>query len=240
MTTSGRDNTSFDEIRSTMKRHEKKGKYNINHMTDINDMLVINIQGLEVYQNDIDVLCDDYINSLQDTSNIYKTQCFNGLLNYIYNTLLKNIINTDKHNRNTTQNNYILLDEMFNIYKTLCSKYLQNPTILQFCTEFVCINPSNVSDIKQGIYNGRGEKVKPEKQEIVKKWYAICESRLASRVIETNGIGSMFVLKARYNWQESAQQVEVINTNQTSTPQQIAERFRNAEKPQLLTETETV
>lgn len=221
----------------TTKTEHKRREVLYIYMT-LTDNALINIDGLEIYQTDIDILTEDYITSLSDPSMIYKSPVFKGLLLYIYNNKLKHIIETDKHNRNTKHHNFKLLDSIFfNIYLPLVYKYGFTPTVLEY-TCFVNVSNQHISDIKHGLYMGNGSKVNPDHTEIVKRWYSVCESGLASKAIESNGIGAIFVLKSRYQWQESPQQVEVINTNQNSTPQQIAERFRNAEKPRLLAEND--
>ena len=59
-----------------------------------------------------------------------------------------------------------------------------------------------------------------------------------SRAANESSIGSIFVSKALYGYSDApVQQLEIIDNRQNETPQQIAERFRNAEKPQMLTES---
>lgn len=211
-------------------------------MTITEDCIIFTLDDITVYESDIDRLCDDYINSLIDPEKIYNTSVFSGMLNFIYKRLVKNIISADKAKRNNNYNNYVLLDKLFDIYKDLCSKYMQTPTILQFCTEFVNIDNTHLTDVKQGTYRHDGYKVKPESTQIVKKWFSVCESRLASRTLETNSIGSMFVLKSKYGWQEAKQQIEIVNGSGTqATPEQIAEKYADIAKPRLIdAESETV
>ena len=112
---------------------------------------------------------------------------------------------------------------------------MQTPTILQFCTEFVGIDNTHLTDVKNGFYRSNDSRVNPEHTQIVKKWFSVCESRLASRTLETNSIGSMFILKSKYNWIESKQQIEIINgSSQQATPEQIAQKYKDLEKPVLI------
>ena len=46
---------------------------------------------IQVYESDIQVLCDEYIESLPNSDMIYKTTCFTGLLQYLYNHCIKNL-----------------------------------------------------------------------------------------------------------------------------------------------------
>ena len=88
--------------------------------------------------------------------------------------------------------------------------------------------------MKNGVLSPDRVNVNPEKTAIVRKWFQVCEAGLAGKVVESNGIGPMFVLKSKYGWQEAAQQVEISTAPKAATPEQIAERYRNAEKPQLI------
>ena len=204
-------------------------------MIETDNIILFSLDDITVYESDIDILCGDYINGLIDPEKIYNTSVFAGMLNYIYKRLVKNIIIADKAKRNSNTNNYVLLDHMFDIYKTLCSKYMQTPTILQFCTEFVSIDNTHLTDVKNGFYRSNDSRVNPEHTQIVKKWFSVCESRLASRTLETNSIGSMFILKSKYNWIESKQQIEIINgSSQQATPEQIAQKYADIEKPRLI------
>lgn len=204
-------------------------------MIETDNIILFSLDDITVYESDIDILCSDYINGLIDPEKIYNTSVFAGMLNYIYKRLVKNIIIADKAKRNNNYNNYVLLDYLFDVYKNLCSKYSQTPTILQFSTEFVNIDNRHLTDVKQGTYRHDGSKVNPDSTRIVKKWFDTCESRLASRTLETNSIGSMFILKSKYNWIESKQQIEIINgSSQQATPEQIAQKYKDLEKPVLI------
>ena len=72
--------------------------------------------------------------------------------------------------------------------------------------------------------------------ELAKKIQADCESILAGKVANTNSIGSMFILKCGYGWQENQHiVVETANTTHDSA-EQIAARHASAalpEKPDL-------
>ena len=203
-------------------------------MIQTDDNILITESGLEIYQSDIDYIVNDYIDSLINPEMIYKSSVFKGLLLKIYTQKIKYIIETDKHNRNTTHNNYTLLNDIFyNIYIPLVYKYNLVPTILEFCV-FVNIDNSNLGDIKNGVYRGNGSKANPDHTRTVKKWYSVCESALASKAFTENSIGAIFGLKAAHNWQESKQQLEIINAaGSQATPEQIAERYKDTARPAL-------
>ena len=158
---------------------------------------------------------------------------FKGLLLFLYNRLIKHVILSDKENRKSKYNNYKLLSQIFyNVYVPLCYKYSICPTILEFSC-FVDVESTHLTDLRQGTYRGSGDRVNPETSQIVKKWYNVCESSLASRAISDNSIGSIFVLKSKYQWRETAPEPPQIETGMQSTPQQIMEKYQDAEKPEL-------
>lgn len=201
----------------------------------MNDSVIITIDGMEVYESEIDILCDDYISTLPEDISITKPSVFSGMLKYIYKHKVKQIIETDKQNRNNSyNNNHDLLDEIFdNIYTVLCSRYSITPTIQQFCV-FVNIDKGIISDINKGYYRQGGYKVNPDTRHTVKKWYDYCES--VSLGEATRGsIGDIFNLKANYQYRDNVQQVEVITQDQQqATPEQIAQKYADLEKPVLI------
>lgn len=198
--------------------------------------VIIDYNGIEIYQSDIDILCDQYIATLPDPENIYKSNTFLGLLYYIYRQYLKEIIIQDKKNAGMSDynNHYDFLDYVFNnIYVPLCMRYNSTPTILAFCC-FVDIDNCILGDIKNGVYRSTGQTVNPATSQTVKRWFKACESALYNRAIDTNSIGSIFALKANHGYQEAAQRLEVVPASAPASPEQIAEKYATAEKPKLL------
>lgn len=205
------------------------------------DNIILSTGNIEVYQSEIQQLCDEYIASLPDESMIYKSTVFSGMLSYIYRNKLKYIIykSKEQNNINTYNNDYELLNDIFNsVFITLCTRFNILPTVLQFCV--LCDLPRDmITDLKQGIYRHDGSKVNTRTCQIVKNWFNTCESMTLSRAANESSIGSIFVSKALYGYSDTpVQQLEIIDNRQSETPQQIAERFRNAEKPSLLTESD--
>lgn len=199
----------------------------------MNNVLVSD-SGIEIYQSDIDILTDEYISSLPDETMIYKSSCFNGLLLYIYNNKLKHVIDTVKQNKqiNNYYIDYDLLNEIFfNVYLPLTCKYNIVPTVLAFCT-FVRINNVYMSEIRNGIYNN-GSKPNSANTETVKKWYSVCESALADKAFNDNGIGAIFGLKANYFWNDQLKPIETAEQLTQSTPTEIQQRYASAKKPEL-------
>lgn len=201
------------------------------------DNVILSTGNTEIYQSEIDVLCDEYISTLPDESMIYKTTVFSGMLNYINRNKLKYIISQCKTDKgiNNFYNDYVLLDDIFNnIYIYLCTRYNITPSIIQFCV-LTGISRETISDIKQGKYRADGSRVKPETYHTVKNWYNTCESMLLSKAANESSIGSIFALKANYGYRDNVQQVEVISTQeQQATPEQIAEKYADIAKPRLV------
>jgi hypothetical protein len=193
------------------------------------DIEIIKHNNISIYTSDIDLLTEEYIQTLDNPEMIYKSLVFTGMLEFIYDHLLKNIL------ADTKQNDYKLLNDIFyKIYIKLCYKYNINPSILGFCN--LChIDNSNITDIKNGIYRTSGFKVNPETTQLVKNWYTVVESGLYSKVASENSIGAIFLLKAGFNYSDA--QTININTNtdiQHDTAEQIAARHSGAQLPEKI------
>lgn len=195
-----------------------------------NEIELIDYNGIQIYDSDIDMLCDEYINTLNNPELIYKATVFTGLLDYIYKHLVKNILSPIRQ-----KNDYKLLDNVFrNIYLPLCYKYNIAPTILSFSC-FIHVPNSYLSDLNKGVYRAHGEKVNPETNQIVKEWFDTCENGLLNKAISESSIGSIFALKALYSYSDS--QTININTNtdiQHETAEQIAARHSDAQLPEKI------
>lgn len=197
------------------------------------DNVIIANNGTEIYQSDIDILCDDYIATLPDPTTIYsKSTSFSGLLLYIYKHCIKQLIYNDKVLRgNTFNNNYALLNDIFReIYIPLCYKYDIEPTIVQFCF-FTDIERSNLTDINNGIYRKDGSRVNPETQRTVKKWFLACEESSLAGAKKHGKIGDIFDLKSNYGYTEAPQKLEIVGAESRQSAAEIMEKYRNAELP---------
>lgn len=199
------------------------------------DGIVTQYGDMTIYSDDIAVLCEQYINSLPNPDNIYKSNTFKGLLDYIYRHYLKDIDLRCKDKSNT--NNYELLDKLFfDLYLPLVYKYNNSPSVLGFCT--MChISAENISDIRNGVYRS-GYPVNSQNSQIVKKWYQVTESSLFDKAVNESSVGSIFLLKSKFSYRETAPLIEVSNVEQVDSPEQIAARHAQAalnmpEKPDL-------
>lgn len=162
---------------------------------EIDNILVKSKQGF-ITQNMLDKCINDYIDLLPVPEYLYtKAQTFNGLIRYIYNNLISGIL------PNTIRHDYKLLDTIFhNIYLPLCSIYSFTPNILLFCN--LCgISNNTISIHGRDIDNSDSNN--KELISIIKSWLTEAESALVSNVSDHSSIGSMFLLKAKYQYREN-------------------------------------
>lgn len=192
-------------------------------------------ENVSIYINDIWILCDEYINSLDNPDMIYKSSIFRGMLDYIYRHGLKDIsLYNPKKNSSL---DYELLDKIFfEIYLPIVYKYNAIPSILGFST-MLRIDSENLSYVRKGVYYD-GSRANPKNSEIVKKWYAVSESSLYDKAVQENGIGAIFGLKAGFGWKEAVASPEPYTTPTIDSPETIAERHKQnvltmPEKPTL-------
>lgn len=163
---------------------------------EIDNILVKSKQGF-ITKTMLDNCINDYINLLPVPEYLYtKVQTFNGLIRYIYNNLISGIL------PNSYRHDYKLLDDIFrNIYLPLCNAYSFTPNILLFC------NLSGISEECISLYNNsvcsNENSNKDNIIKLIKTWSNEIESALVSNVSDHSSIGSMFLLKARYNYREN-------------------------------------
>ena len=198
------------------------------------DKELINIDSgnIIIYESDVNMIESEYIESLPDQSLIFKSSCFNGLLNLIYDRFLKNILRKDK------RIDYQLSNAVFdNIYIPLCTRYNICPTVLQFVTIMLHIPIEHITDIKNGIYRSNGSEVTKSHTQAIKRWYSVTESIMLGKAVNESSIGSIFGLKAVYGYSDQSPiQLEVTKTEEHESPEEISLRHQNAfipEKPEL-------
>lgn len=191
---------------------------------------VVATSGAEVYEHEIMELVDDYLSTLDNPERIYENNkgLFNGMMKYIY-------LNYFRGNIDTGDIQY--LDDIWNIYTSLCYKYNKRPTLLNFSI-LTGIDNSTFNDWKIGTnrqyiyYDSDNNRIKnyiewknkhpgevPRKElsrihsQTVKKWMQECEAALYDGATEQNSIGCIFALKANYGYTETAP-VPTVNQNQ--------------------------
>lgn len=192
-------------------------------------------QGIEVYENDIYRLVDEYINTvLQVTPEEFDTQkeykavvadSFVDMIFYIHDRIPK-----------PSNDDIELLDNIFNIFVRVCSKYNVLPTLEVF-SFLVNINRSTFSDWMRGDY-----RTSSSHGTTAKKWLDTCKNCTVNRLNNQPGTNAnlIFIAKAAYGMAETA---PVQTTQQDGIPhqtaQQIADKHRAAlelpemERPEL-------
>lgn len=187
--------------------------------------------GQEVYRHRILELADEYINNLDNPDEIYnnKNNLFDGMIKYIYLYYFKN----NKIDYDDVEE----LDNIWDIYTSLCYKYNRNPIIIEFCGmvnihrdtlhswktgdtrgyKYYTKDGNQIKDLPAWKLNHQGEEYRKKPStshsDIVKKWQSECEKVQYRGATEKFSTGSIFVLKADYGYTETAP-VPAANTNQ--------------------------
>lgn len=169
----------------------------------------VNIQGIEVYETNIQYFADEYINTeLSKPDDIYNSSLFTGMVKYIHKHVFKG-------NKPDTAN-IELLDSIWEVYTSLCYKYKKRPTLLNFSL-MVGISADTFYTWQKGEYRAGGGESTSSHSSTVKKWMKECESSLVDGATEGNSFGCIFALKANYGYIETAQRIELVG--QVNQPQ---------------------
>lgn len=183
------------------------------------DNTVTTVDGVEVYTSQITEIADRYIADLEDVNSIYTYEVFTDLLLYISDNM-------------TPLNNYddiTVLDNLFNIYKRLCSKYRVLPTLYDF-SMMINIDPSTITRWMNGETRGG---LTSEHCKTAKKWKQYCAGRLASNLSNSKGTDAnkIFIAKAAYGMAETKAVEQGRITGATKTVKQIAKEIGADELP---------
>lgn len=169
------------------------------------DNTITTVDGVEVYTSQITEIADRYISDLEDKESIYDYTVFTDMLLSISDNM-------------TPLNNYndiTVLDNLFNIYKRLCSKYRVLPTLYDF-SMMINIDPSTITSWINGDY--RGGPTSPHSK-TAKKWKQYCAGRLASNLSNSKGTDAnkIFIAKAAYGMAETkaVEQEQIIGARKT-------------------------
>lgn len=164
---------------------------------EVDDIIIKSEYGI-ITRSMLDRCISEYKSLLPNEEYLYtKVQTFNGLIRYLYNKLICHVL------PNTFTNDYkILNDIFFKLYIPLCNIYSFTPNVLLFC------NLCNISSEQVSIYNNNviGNSNSANKNNIIhiiKSWTKEAESALVSNVSDHSSIGSMFLLKAKYQYREN-------------------------------------
>lgn len=183
------------------------------------DNTVTTVDGVEVYTSQIAEMADRYIADLEDIDSIYTYEVFTDLLLYISDNM-------------TPLNNYndiTVLDNLFNIYKRLCSKYRVLPTLYDF-SMMINIDPSTITRWMNGETRGG---LTSEHCKTAKKWKQYCAGRLASNLSNSKGTDAnkIFIAKAAYGMAETKAVEQEQITGARKTVEQIAQDIGADELP---------
>jgi hypothetical protein len=175
------------------------------------DNTITTADGIEVYTSQITEIADRYISDLEDKESIYDYTVFTDMLLSISDNM-------------TPLNNYndiTVLDNLFNTYKRLCSKYRVLPTLYDF-SMMINIDPSTITSWINGDY--RGGPTSPHSK-TAKKWKQYCAGRLASNLSNSKGTDAnkIFIAKAAYGMAETKAVEQEQITGARKTVEQIAQ-----------------
>lgn len=196
--------------------------------------VVVN-QSIEVYENDIYRLVDEYIETVlqvspedYDTPKEYKAavaDAFVDMIFYIADRIPK-----------PSNDNIELLDELFDVYVRICTRYNVLPTLEVF-SFLVGIERRTFTD-----WSNQKTRANTSHSDTVKKWFDICKNCTVNRLNNQAGTNAnlIFVAKAAYGMAETAPvQVGQQAGIPQQTAQEIAEKHRAAlelpepERPEL-------
>lgn len=201
---------------------------------------VVAENNVEVYENRIMELADEYIDTLANREDIYNSNTFTGLVKYINRKYLR-------ANKNTICADINILNNIWELYTELVYKYNQKPTIEEFAI-LIGISRTTVYDwmnenVRQDIYRDsqgnvindfftwsnahRGEPYTKEPSSLrsntIKKWQDEC--RLGRYKSAASGnVGGIFLCKAVDGMVETAP-VQVENKAQVQSIEEIQARY---------------
>lgn len=204
--------------------------------------------GAEVYKHDVDVITDEYIaetfpdcNEDEVKTLMRKSQPFRGMLKYINSRLFKlkeGDIKYNNKNSNIDYGNIDYINRLWDIYTSLCCRYLQNPTIFNFSL-FTGIDMDTFNCWKTGENRGGVDGASSAHAESYKKWLSECEGALYDTAM-TGNPGAMFLLKSNYGYTETPQRIEITGAQTPALSQdeirQIAEQASQTSTTELLDE----
>lgn len=185
------------------------------------DNTVTTVDGIEVYTSEVSEIVDRYIDDLEDIDSIYTYEVFTDMLLYI----------SDNMTPLNNYNNITVLDNLFNIYKRLCSKYRVLPTLYDF-SMMINIDPSTITRWMNGETRGG---LTSEHCKTAKKWKQYCAGRLASNLSNSKGTDAnkIFIAKAAYGMAETKAVEQEQITGARKTVEQIAQDIGVDELPDL-------
>lgn len=201
---------------------------------------------VEVHRSEIEEVAYDYIaENFPDCDEeeikglMRKSQPFKGMLKYINNRLFKlkeGDIRYNNKNSNIDYSDIDYINKLWDIYTSLCYRYLQTPTLLNFSL-FTGIAHETLTDWTTGHYRAGEDAATSPHCQSAKKWLKECESALYDSAM-TGNPGAMFLLKANYGYTETPQRIEITGSQAPALShdeiRQIAEQAKNIDATELL------
>ena len=202
--------------------------------------------GAEVYKHDVDAIADEYIaETFPDCDEdeiktlMRKSQPFKGMLKYINNRLFKlkdGDVRYNNKNSNIDYGDIDYINRLWDMYTSLCYRYLQNPTLLNFSL-FTGIAHETLTDWTNGNYRAGGGAANSPHCQSAKKWLKECETALYETAM-TGNPGAMFLLQANYGYTETPQQIVITGPQAPALSQedirQIADQASKTSAAELL------
>lgn len=181
---------------------------------EVKDNSIKSETGIEVYQNDIYRLVDEYIDTELDGDTENVGDNFVSMIFYIADNIQK-----------PSNDDIELLDNLFNIYVRICAKYKVLPTLEVF-SFLVGIDRNTFTDWSMGRY-----RVNTAHGSTVKKWFNICKSFTLNRLHNQSGTNAnlIFIAKAAYGMAETAP-VQVGNQNSQALADSELPKLTNPEQ----------
>lgn len=186
---------------------------------------VVTDQGIEVYENEIYRLVDEYISTVLQIS----PEDFSAQKEYkaaVADSYVDMIFYIADRIQKPSNDDIELLDNIFNMYVRICTRYGVLPTLEVF-SFLVSINRSTFSDWMRGDY-----RTGSAHGNTVKKWFDICKNCTINRLNNQTGTNAnlIFVAKAAYGMAETA---PVQAGQQQGIPQQTAQQIADRHKAAL-------
>lgn len=182
-------------------------------------------QGIEVYTDEIFALADEYIQTELEGDKAQASEYFTDMILYIGERIPK-----------PSNDDIELLDNIFNIYKRLCTRYKVLPTLECF-SFMVNINRVTFTDWMNGDY-----RLGSQHGNTVKKWKDICQSFLVNSLTNSRGTDAnkIFIAKAAYGMAETAPVQTQAQIGQIRSSSELLEDMRklNGNGAQLTIEGE--
>ena len=197
---------------------------------------------MKIYETDIDLYIDEYISNLSDQSLIYKPMIFNGLLHFIYDhAFSSNKYGFNNANSNIDYSNTYLINKLIDKYVMLSFQYNHVPTLLGFSLMTGISNATLSSWLSEEYRNKDnsavciGELGKPLTHcQTVKRLKDISELALVSNTAETSSIGSLFLLKSNYGYNDQpTPAIEQKPDTDIVDISSITEKYRNSPVPKF-------